>query len=138
MAGDAGQRAIEDLVLHSLVLHPAAAAVLDGDDAVDVGKLLEDLLIESIGNVLADGRRAVDGRDNRQIVPRPRFAARPLVAEKRAPLDRLGGRRDGSRRRVVAGKLAVDQVVRMHPAAGLDAAGRLTNDLAELANELAF
>ena len=55
MPGHSGERAIEHFVLQALVLNAAAAAVLDGNDAVDIRKIAERRLIETLGDVAADG-----------------------------------------------------------------------------------
>lgn len=130
MAGDAAERAGQNLVLEAAVLEPAAAAVFDGNHAVDVGEILELGFVEPLGDVLADRGGAVDRRNHRQVIPRPGFAARPAVTQKRPIRDRCRRRRNGGAAGVVLDEIPLVQVMGMNVIAGIDALGRRANDLA--------
>jgi hypothetical protein len=70
MPGHAGERAVENLVLHALIGHAAAAGMLDGDDAVHIREIAKGIHIEPFGNELRHGCGAVYGRDDGDVVPR--------------------------------------------------------------------
>ena len=82
MPGNAGHDAIEHLMIESLERHAAAAAVGEGHDAVDVGKIaLQHFAIEPPGDVAADRGRAIDRRDHGDVVARAGPAAGAGIAQ---------------------------------------------------------
>src|SRR5215475_14446454 len=95
-------------------------------------------VVEALRNVLADGRRAVDGRNDRDIVPRSRFAGRALIALKGAAQNGCWRRRSGGGAGVVADEFAVDQIVRVDPLARLDRCCRLADNLAVFSHVIAL
>ena len=69
--GEAGQHALEDLVVRALERQPAASLVRDGEHAVDVGKLGPPAAVaEPVGDVPRRAGRAVDGADHGDVIPR--------------------------------------------------------------------
>src|SRR4051794_21446625 len=107
MPGHTRESAVEDLVLETLILDAAAAAVLDGDHAVDVRKLAKRGAIEALGNVATDGGGAIDGRNDSDVVARARFSAGAFVTLKRAAGNRLRQWWKGLAAGMVADEIAV-------------------------------
>src|SRR5438445_13546264 len=69
MFGEAGERAVELIVVRATVLHGAAGLVRDGHDAVHVRIALQEVGgAKALGDILARRRGAVDGADNRDVV----------------------------------------------------------------------
>src|SRR5262249_49610435 len=120
VAGDAAKHAIENLMLQAFKLHAAAAAVREGDHAVDVRKVVKRRRIEPPGNITAHGRRTVDRRDDCQIVSRAGPAVRSAIAEKRLTGERHRIGRNVGRARTFAGKLARREIMSMNPFSWLD------------------
>ena len=107
MLGEAGQGAVELVVVGAVVLHGAAGLVRDGHHAVDVGILLEQVgRAEALGDVLAGAGRAVDGADDGDVVAGAVAAVAAVVAHAssaarpgRAAAGSRGRRRSRARRR---------------------------------------
>ena len=79
MLGAAAERAREHLMLQPTVLHTAAIAMAERYDAIDIGIVFENALVELLGDRLANRRGTIDGRDERQIVARAGLAIGALV-----------------------------------------------------------
>src|SRR5205807_503913 len=95
---EAGEGAVELVVVGAVVLHGAAGLVGDGNDAVHVGVLAQQVGgAEALRDVLAGAGGAVDGADDRDVVARAVTAVVAVVAQEGAL---LGGPR--RRRRAVA------------------------------------
>jgi hypothetical protein len=138
VAGDAAERAGQDLVLQAAILQSAAAAVFDGNDAVDVREILEPRFIEPLGDVLANRGGAIDRRNHRQVIPRPCFAARAAVAQESAAFDRSQRRRNGGAAGVILDEISLVQVVGMDVVAGFDVLSGRADDLAVLVDLFPF
>lgn len=132
MAGDSSHHPIERGMPLAAELHSAAAAVREGHHAVDIGKLLERLGIETGRDILADRGRAIDRRDYCDVIARAGLAVGPPIALKGAAGERrrVGG--DFAGGRIVAGELAGGQVVCVNPRARRDRFSGEADDLAVL------
>ena len=134
MAGVATHRAVQDLQ-RLAVVHAAARAVRERDDAVDVREVRERVLagegvrLEDLGDVVRHRRRAVHRGEDADVVARAHAAIGAVVAhEGRRRVRELRGPGEGAVR-VVAREVAHDAVVRVHVVAGLDRAAREADDL---------
>src|SRR5262249_34169794 len=137
--GEAGQRAVELVVVGAAVLHGAAGLVRDRHHAVHVGVAAQQVGgTELLGDVLAGAGRAVDGADDGDVVARAVAATAAVVTHKGARLGR------GRRRRAVAaeGVVALEgggaDVVDVDVAAGRDVLAGKADDLAVLGDRLAL
>src|SRR5437588_12256767 len=80
--GEAGEGAVELVVVGAVVLHGAAGLVRDGDDAVHVRILTEQVGgAKALRNVLTRAGGAVDGADDGDVVARAVAAVAAVVAE---------------------------------------------------------
>ncbi len=141
VAGVAPLRALERLVALALGRQAAAGAVHEGDDAVDVGILLEDAGAgDGLGHEARHRGRAVHAGEDADVVARAGLAVAAAVALE-------GGARLGRQQRLVAcvlreGIVALElgerAVVRMDVRAGRDVLGGKADDLAELEDRLAL
>ena len=96
MAGIAPLRALQRLVALALGRQAAAGAVHEGDDAVDVGVLLEDAGAgDGLGHEAGDGGRAVHAGEDADVVARAGLAVGAAVALE-------GGARLGRQQRLLA------------------------------------
>ena len=66
----AAERAAQELHALAVRVHAAAGAVRQRDDAVDVGKRGEALAREMVGDAARDRRRAIDRRQDADVVAR--------------------------------------------------------------------
>ena len=141
MAGVAPLRALQRLVALALAGQPAAGAVHERDDAVDVGILLEDAGAgDGLGHEARDGGRAVHAGEHADVVARAGLAVGAAVAFE-------GGARLGRQQRllarvlgegIVALELGERAVVGVDVGAGRDVLGGKADDLAELQDRLAL
>ena len=141
MAGVAPLRALERLVALALGGEAAAGAVHEGDDAVDVGVLLQDAGPgDGLGHEAGHRGRAVHAGQDADVVARAGLAVGAAEAFE-------GGARLGRQQLLVArilgeGVVALEggerAVVRVHVAAGSDVLGGEADDLAELEDRLAL
>src|SRR5262249_33488978 len=96
--GEAGEGAVELVVVGAVVLHGTASLVRDGDNAVHVRVLAKQVRCpDALGDVFAGAGRAVDGADDGNVIPRAEAAVAAVVADEPARIP--GGHR---RRRAVA------------------------------------
>ena len=96
VAGVAPLRALQHLVALALAGHAAAGAVDEGDDAVDVGIVVEDAgAVEGLGDEARDRGRAVHAGEDADVVARADLAVRAAVALE-------GGARLGRQQRLLA------------------------------------
>ena len=105
MPRDAPHHAIERGMTFAAELHAAAAAVREGHHAVDVRIVPECLRVEPCRDVLADRGRAIDRRDDGDVVARARFAIGAPIALERDAGERRGIGRNLAGRGIVAGEL---------------------------------
>ena len=141
MARIAPLRALERLVALARAGKTAARAVHEGDDAVDVGILLEDAGAgDGLGHEARHRSRAVHAGEHADVVARAGLAVAAAVAleggaglgrQQRLVLAVL-------RERIVALELGERAIVRMDMRAGHDVLGGKADDLAELEDGLAL
>ena len=124
----------------ALARHAAAGAVDEGDDAVDVGIVVEHArLLDLARDVARHRRRAIHRGEDAEIVARARLAAGATEAlEGRLAFDRQDRRGPSVlAEAVVAVEMADGAIVLVHPLARRDRRRGEADDLAELAHRLA-
>src|SRR5207245_6116400 len=133
-----GQHALERPMILAVQHLAAPRLVGDRDDSVDVRVVGGDVP-ELLPHELADAGRAVDGREDGDVVARAHAAVSPLVAVEvahpfgRVVVDRLHVHPD----LVLLPELADGQVVNVHVVADPDLLGREADDLAVATDGLA-
>src|SRR5581483_5569595 len=136
---EAGERAVELVVVGAVVLHGAAGLVRDRHDAVHVRILLEEVsLPEALGDVLARAGGAVDGADDGDVVARTVAAVAAVVAH---PGARLGPGRWGravAAEGVVALEIVRRDVMNVDVTADGNVLAGEADDLAVFVNRFAF
>ena len=136
MRGVTDKDTAEEIGWFAVFCHTAAGAVGDCDDTIDVGVSTENLRREVGGDAARDGGRAVDSREDADIVAGGDAAVGSDNALKRCGyVDQwcgLGFGADG----VIAVKIAGDQIVAVNEFADRDGLGGKTNDLIELTDRL--
>src|SRR5947208_16575390 len=89
MFREAGQRALQLIVVRAVILHGAALLVDDGHHAVDPGELTQQIRgLETLGDVLARARGTVDRADDGDVIACAVAAVAPIVAHE---IGRLSG-----------------------------------------------
>jgi hypothetical protein len=139
VAGVAPLRALQRLVALARAGEPAARAVHERDDAVDVGVVGEDAgAVDRLGHEAGDGSRAVHAGEDADVVAGAGLAVAAAEAFEGGP--RLGRQQGLLARvlgkRIVALELGERAVVRMHMRAGRDVLGGEADDLPELEHGL--
>src|SRR5581483_1410881 len=139
MAGIAPVRALQRLVALAGAGEAAPRAVHEGDDAVDVGVLLEDAgAADGLGHEAGDGGRAIHAGEDADVVARAGLAVAAAVALKSGARlrrqERLLARVPGEG--IVALELGERAVVRVHVRAGSDGLAGEADDLAEFQDRL--
>ena len=141
VVGVAPLRALQHLVaLGAAPGHAAAPAHDEGHDAVDIGKILEDVgAVEGVGDDAGDGRRAVHAGEHADVVAGADLAVLAAIALEGAALgDRQHVLRPGVLGEVVvAGEFGDAAIVGVDVLARLDRQRGEADDLAELPDRLA-
>ena len=127
--GIASQRALQDSQTFSVTAHATAAAMGDGDDTIDIRIALGQGGVESVGNVAADGGRAIDAGNDADVVARPHAAIGSDIAVECAGHGCFLGRPVSSTDCVLLVRGHHAQIVGMHMGTGRNGSGGHTDRL---------